>query len=300
MIIPAVGKQQADVKAIAQSLSLPLHAAEQPMTVPAYKLKPLRLALYNPWGGNMDEGWTKLMLERFEFPYSEIRNAAIRSDDLGSKYDVFVFADQTPESIMNGISADKIPVQYAGGIGKEGMDHLKTFVQNGGTVIALAGAGHLFIKNWGLPLVDALQELKTTDFFCPGSILDAKVDNSHPVGYGMPEDTAAFFARNSAYEIQPWYFAPGGAVRTIVKYGDDHVLESGWILGENHIYDRAAAVDVSFGKGHVILFGFRVQNRAQPHGTFKLFFNALYYGPATLDTQFHIVARGKNPGNKRT
>jgi hypothetical protein len=289
MVIPATAKQQGDVKMIAQSLSLPLAAADQPIAIRAYKLKPLRLALYNPWGGNMDEGWTKLMLERFEFPYSEIRNADIREGDLASKYDVIVFADQPPDSIMNGIPPDKIPPEYAGGIGNPGLDRLKAFVQNGGSVIALAGAGELFIKHWGLPIVDSLKGLKTTDFFCPGSILDAKVDDSHPIGYGMPQDTSAFFARSSAYDIQPWYFAPGGTVRTIVKYGDDHVLQSGWILGESHLYNRAAAVDVSFGKGHVILFGFRVQNRAQPHGTFKLFFNALYYGPAVLDDQFRTA-----------
>ncbi len=103
----------------------------------------------------------------------------------------------------------------------------------------------------------------------------------------MPENVSAFFARSSAFEIQPSNFAPGGQVRTIVKYAGDHVLQSGWILGESHLYDRAAAVDVSMEKGHVILFGFRVQNRAQPHGTFKLFFNSLYYGAAE-NTQFRV------------
>jgi hypothetical protein len=105
----------------------------------------------------------------------------------------------------------------------------------------------------------------------------------------MPESASAFFARSSAFEIQPSNFAPGGNVRTIVKYGGDHVLQSGWILGESHLYDRAAAVDVSLEKGHVILFGFRVQNRAQPHATFKLFFNSLYYGPAE-SSPLHVGA----------
>ena len=124
--------------------------------------------------------------------------------------------------------------------------------------------------------------MKTTDFFCPGSILDVRVDNTHPVGYGMPETASGFFARGSAFEIRGNNFAPGGQVRTIVKYAGDYLLQSGWILGEQHLYNRAAAVDVTMQKGHVILFGFRVQNRAQPHGTFKLFFNSLYYGPAAI------------------
>src|SRR5579883_2105919 len=95
----------------------------------------------------------------------------------------------------------------------------------------------------------------------------------------MTEEAPVFFARSAAFEIVPSQFAPGGEARTIVKYAGDHVLQSGWILGESRLYNRAAAVDISMEKGHVILFGFRVQNRAQPHGTFKLFFNSLYYGP---------------------
>ncbi len=279
-IIPARGTKQAEVRTIAQSLSLPLAAAEGPITVAAYKLKPLRLALYNPWGGNMDEGWTRLMLERFEFPYEEIRPADVRSGNFAGRFDVIVFPDQQPESILNGIAADRIQPEYAGGITSEGLNHLREFVRSGGSVIALGNATDLFVKSWGLPLADRVAGLKTTDFFCPGSILDVRVDSSHPSGYGMPESASAFFARSSAFEIQSSNFAPGGSVRTIVKYAGDHVLQSGWILGESHLYDRAAAVDVSLEKGHVILFGFRVQNRAQPHGTFKLFFNSLYYGPA--------------------
>ncbi len=292
MIIPAEGKRQMEVKRIAQSLSLPLAAADSPIAVQAYELKPLRLALYNPWGGNMDEGWTKLMLERFEFPYAEIRNADIRSGSLAQQYDVIFFADQQPASIVDGIPASRIQPEYAGGIGPEGVQRLKAFVQNGGTVIALGAATELFIKSWGLPLVDVLQGLKTTEFFCPGSILAARADNSHPIGYGMPDDISAFFARSSAFQVEPSYFAPAGQVRTIVKYADEHVLQSGWILGEDHLHDRAAAVDVSLGKGHVILFGFRVQNRGQPHGTFKLLFNAFYYGPAN-STQFRSGSRIK-------
>ncbi|HUA82930.1 MAG TPA: M14 metallopeptidase family protein [Bryobacteraceae bacterium] len=280
MIIPAQGAKQAQVKSIAQSLSLPLGEINGAVDVAAYKLKPLRLALFNPWGGNMDEGWTRLMLERFEFPYEEIRPADVRSGDFAKRFDVVVFADQPPRAILDGISADRIQPEYAGGIGPAGLGHLREFVRNGGTIIALGNASEMFIEGWQLPVVDVVAGLKTTEFFCPGSILDMRVDPTHPAGFGMPEETSGFFARSSAFEIKPSNFAPAGQVRTIVKYAGGHVLQSGWILGESHLYDRAAAVDISMEKGHVILFGFRVQNRAQPHATFKLFFNSLYYGPA--------------------
>jgi hypothetical protein len=287
MIVRATGPKQAQVRSIAQALSLPLAAADEKLAVTAYKLKPLRLALYNPWGGNMDEGWTRLLLERFEFPFEEIRRDAIQSGSFSSRFDVILFADQPPEAIINGIPATRIPPEYAGGIGRDGLEHLRDFIRDGGTLVALGNSTDLFIKSWGLPLVDVVAGLKTTDFFCPGSILATQVDNTHPIGFGMPDETPAFFARSSAFEIQPGAFAPGGEVRTIVKYAGDHVLESGWILGENRLYNRAAAVEVAMQKGHLVLFGFRVQNRAQPHATFKLLFNSLYYGPsASAQVQF--------------
>lgn len=281
-IIPLHGKGATAALKIGESLSLPMYAADGPVGVDAYKLKPLRLALYNPWGGNMDEGWTKLLLEKFEFPFDEIRRDVISSGAFAQKYDVVFFADQPPQGIVEGIPASRIPSEYAGGIGAEGVAHLKDFVKNGGSVIALGAATDLFIKQWNLPLVDVVEGMKTTDFFCPGSILAAQVDPSNPLGYGMPEKTSLFFARSKAFAIQPWSFAPAGEVQTVVKYSGDHTLQSGWILGEKNIHDRAGAVTVTLGKGHVMLFGFRVQNRAQPHATFKLLFNAFYYGGAEL------------------
>ena len=281
IIIPAAGNRQAEVRSIAQALFLPLEAAERLPAVGVYKLKPLRIALYNPWGGNMDEGWSKWIFEQYEFPFSEIRNNDIRTGELSKKFDVIIFSDQTPKSIMEGLSADRIQKEYAGGIGEDGLANLKTFVREGGSVIALAQAEHLFINSWGLPVTDVLEGVKNTEFFCPGSILAARVDTSHPIGYGMPENISAFFAHSSAFELQPLAFAPAGQVKTLVQYGGDNILQSGWILGESHLHNRASAVDVSLGKGHIILFGFRVQNRAQPQGTFKLYFNALYYGSAT-------------------
>jgi hypothetical protein len=194
---------------------------------------------------------------------------------------VVFFADQPPAGILERISATKIQSEYSGGIARDGVNHLKEFVQDGGSVIALDAATDLFIQQWNLPLVDVVANMKTTDFFCPGSILSSHVNSSSPLEYGMPENTSVFFARSKAFAIQLWSLAPAGEVKTIVKYSGDHTLQSGWILGEKNIHDRAAAVTVALGKGHVTLFGFRVQNRAKPHATFKLFFNALYYGPAT-------------------
>jgi hypothetical protein len=62
------------------------------------------------------------------------------------------------------------------------------------------------------------------------------------------------------------------------------------LLGEDAIANRAAVVSVKKGSGTVLMIGFRAQHRAQTHGTFKLFFNALLDRP---DGPLQIAANGR-------
>jgi hypothetical protein len=52
------------------------------------------------------------------------------------------------------------------------------------------------------------------------------------------------------------------------------------LRGGKHLQKKASAVDVPYGKGRVLMLGFGLQHRGQPHATFKLLFNSLYYGVA--------------------
>ena len=66
----------------------------------------------------------------------------------------------------------------------------------------------------------------------------------------------------------------------MVTFIDRDILQSGWLLGEDMIAEKAAMVSVGHGEGKVVLIGFRAQHRAQTHGTFKLVLNALMNAPA--------------------
>ncbi len=268
---------QAQVAAIARDLALPVRALPS-VAAPALKLKPVKIALYNPWGGNMDEGWNKWLFEQYEFPFTEVRNTDIKAGGLKAKFDVVVLAEQSADSIVKGPSGQNIAPEYAGGIGTEGIAALKEFVEAGGTLVTIGQSGALPIKNFGLPVRDALEGLKEDVFFCPGSILSIDVDTGNPVAFGMEAKASAFFVRNSAYEILPSF---GPAPKVVAKYVDKDVLKSGWILGEKALLNRAAVIDAPLGNGHVVLLGFKAQQRGEPHGTFKLLFNALYFGSAT-------------------
>lgn len=242
------------------------------------KLRSPRTGLYRPSTGNMDEGWTRWLLEQYEFPYSSVHNNDLQAGQLRNKFDVILFADQPKDSIINGLRQDWVRPEHRGGIGKEGVDALREFVRAGGTLVMLGSASLVAIEEFPLPLKNSLKGLRPDQFSCPGSILKIFVDNRTPVGYGMQETASAVFYNDVAYDMAP---AVGDAsVKVIAKYPASGILESGWIGGEEFLQERIAAADVSYGKGRVVVLGFSPQNRAQPHGTFKLLFNSLHYSAA--------------------
>jgi hypothetical protein len=216
--------------------------------------------------------------------------------DLARKFDVIVFADESPDVIMTGeesrtrnISSGNIstnfrsigayPPEYEGGLGDVGILALKEFVGGGGTLIALDNAGPLFAKEFNLPVRNALDGLPENEFFVPTSLLRINVDNETPIGYGMPTKAAALFFRSVAYSTS--LPSSGDWDRQVVaSYPEDNVLLMGWMRGEELIARRAAVVDAGYKSGRVILIGFRAQHRAQTHGTYKFLFNALLY-PST-------------------
>jgi len=237
-------------------------------------LKPVRLAIYHPSLPNMDEGWTRWLLEQYEFPFTAIGNEELRKGGLQSRFDAILFADQPKDSILKGVTNAWTRPEFKGGIGDEGVAALKDFVKSGGTLITLGTASLIPVEEFPLPLKNALKGLRADQFSCPGSILKVFVDNSSPVGFGMRDKASAVFYNDIAFEP-----APGigeSEVRVVARYPSSGLLESGWIGGEQYLQDRIAAADVKYGKGRVIVLGFSVQNRAQPHGTFKLLFNAIH------------------------
>jgi hypothetical protein len=98
------------------------------------------------------------------------------------------------------------------------------------------------------------------------------------VAYGMPEAGPGMFYGGTAFDLLS---SAGKAGPTaVVKYPGRNLLMSGFLQGEQYLQNKTAVADVPVGKGRVVLLGFAVQNRAQPHATFKLLFNSLYYSVA--------------------
>lgn len=234
-------------------------------------LAPVRVALYKPWVENPDEGWTRWLLEQYEFPYVSINDADVRAGRLREQYDAIILPSASPERLIAGHSTDVVPPEYAGGLGTPGVEALEAFVRAGGTLICLDQAGGLAIDAFDLPVRDVAREATSDEFLCPGSIVRVDLDPSQPLSYGMIPRTAGFFSFSSAYEIT----TPSASIQTVARYGEKDVLVSGLLEGEKVIAGRAAVIQAAVGAGRVVLLGFRVQHRAQSLATFRLLFNSI-------------------------
>lgn len=239
--------------------------------VATVKLDKPRLALYENWGGNADAGWTRMIFDDFEFEYTHLRDARVRAGNLASEFDVIILPDSSLSSVKNGMRAGSAPEEYTGGMGDAGFAALKEFVEAGGTLITFDSLGDFAIDILGVPVKNALKGIPSSKFYGPGSILEVDVDNSHPVAYGLPDKIGAYFNSSPAFEVS------GNAI-TIGAYPADHdPMMSGWLMGPEFIQGKTAIAEVPYGLGNVIMIGFRPQHRGQPHGTYKLIFNSIFY-----------------------
>jgi hypothetical protein len=239
-----------------------------------------RVALYEPWRASMDAGWTRFVLDEYDFEYEVVRDADMRKGGLAGRYDAIILPSTSANALMQGHEEGSMPLQYTGGLGAQGLAALRDFSNSGGTIVALDAATELALNELGANATDALEGIGQDEFFCPGSLLRITVDNSHPLAYGMPASATAFFVRSQGFEI-PAADAGGRPAAVVARYVDADLLESGWILGEEHLAGRGAVMDVPYGDGRIVLLGFRTHFRAQPHETFKLFFNSLWHAAAT-------------------
>lgn len=231
-----------------------------------------RAGLYKGAGGSMDEGWTRLVLDTFQVPFRSVSNEDMRSGKLD--FDAIILPADSENTIVNGLSAERYPVEFAGGIGTAGVDNLKKFVENGGKLICFDDSCEMVIKRFGLPMKNVLAGVRRNEFYNPGSVVKLDVDTADPLTRGLRSETPAYFTSSSAFDI-----TDSQKVRSIAKYAAKDVLMSGWMLGEKYVNGKTALAETTYGKGKIILFAFRPQHRGQSWGTFPFIFNALDLGP---------------------
>lgn len=252
---------------------LALRADRRAPSTTAPTVRP-RIAVFKAWTASMDEGWLEWLLDQYGFKYSVITNPDVQGGELGSRFDVVLMASDGARTITDGFASGTVPARYEGGIGDVGVRALDAFVRGGGTLVCLNQSSDFAIDALHLPVVNAVRRLASKDYFASGSILEIITDPAHPVMAGMPDRAKVFSDRSPVFTPQAGF---EGSV--LAKYADaGSPLLSGYLLGEKYVQGQAAALDVKHERGHVVLIGFRPQWRGQPFGTFRVVFNAAFFG----------------------
>jgi hypothetical protein len=274
----------------------------------AIKLRTLRIALADQYGGSMPSGWTRWLLEQFEFPFDVVFPQALNTLSLASKYDVIIFpsgvgpAPPSAERSEGGGTESRernIPAEYqhmtgdytAAGI----FPALKRFVEGGGVVLAVGRSSMNLARLFELPVANHLAEkspdgttrsLASEKYYVPGSVLRVAVDNTVPLAHGIARHVDVFFNNSPVFKLAP--DAQSKGLRPVAWFDSAKPLRSGWAYGQGYLEGGVQVVDASVGKGKLFLFAPEITFRAQPHGTFKFLFNGIYLAarsaPSTTPT----------------
>ena len=305
--IPACPAARGVIEKTAKENGVPAWAAATVPAGEALKLKPIRVGLYDQYGGSMPSGWTRWLFEQYEFPFQVVYPPTLDAGDLKSKFDVLVFADG---AIRRGANAggrgggggggggafggppspESVPEEYRATMGRISDDktipQLKKFVESGGSIVTV-GSSTSVAEVFGIPVKSYLTEkgpdgrdrpLPREKFYIPGSLLKAHLDNHNPVAYGMPETVDVFYDNNPVFRLEP--NSDLKKASPVAWFSGPEVLDSGWAWGQQYLDGGTAVAEATVGEGKVVLLGPEVNFRDQPHGTYKLLFNSLYFGSA--------------------
>jgi len=289
----AISRQE--LISLAKGLGLTIESIDEVYPAKLQPFVPYRLAIYQPWTASLDEGWTRWVLEQFEFPFKVIHNSEIRAGQLEKSYTHIILPSILTSVILEGRKKGEVPPEYAGGIGLEGVAALNSFVKNGGLLIAVENAADLAIEYFGLPVKNIIEPRRQSrnetepaansqsdrvKIYSPGSILRVQVDNSLPEVYGLEEEVAIFSFFSPAFElekVQDSRLSGVEKIRNLAWYPGYNPLLSGILLNGDKLKYKSAALTCDVGGGKVILLGFDVIHRAQAHGSFKFLFSPVIY-----------------------
>jgi hypothetical protein len=275
---------------LADELGLSFQAVASRPAGEVLRLRPVRIGLWDRYGGSMPSGWVRWLLERFGFPFTVVYPQTLDAGDLSAKFDALILVDGAiPLRDARGGAGtpdpQSIPPEFRPWLGNvtvsKTVPQLLRFLEAGGTILSI-GSSTSLAQHAGLPLANALVErgadgaerpLPREKLYIPGSLLQVRVDNSNPLAFGMPEKADVFFLNSPVFRLRPDAGMRG--VRPVAWFDTGAPLHSGWALGQKYLQGGVAVAEAGVGKGHLYLYGPEITFRGQPHGTFKLLFNGI-------------------------
>jgi hypothetical protein len=269
----------------AADLGLTFAGVTTPPAPDALRLQPVRVGLWDRYGGSSSSGWIRWLLERYEFPHERVYAQTLDAGNLARRFDVIVLPDEAMPARSDGAPpVNQVPLEYRSTLGtmswERTLPQLRKFVEDGGTLITIGDATAM-AERLSLGVTNALtsttgpapRALGPDEFYIPGSVLRVSVDNTTPIGFGFEREADVFFDASPAFRIDA---GAGASVRRVAWFATATPLRSGWAWGQRMLEGTTAIVDASLGRGRVLMFGPEIAYRAQSHGTFKFLFNGIH------------------------
>ncbi|AFL83226.1 Zinc carboxypeptidase [Belliella baltica DSM 15883] len=254
-------------------------------------IKPSRIALYDYYGGSMPSGWVRWILEQYNFEFELIFAKEIDQGNLNKKYDAILFISGGIPNVgsrggSRGPSEEEIPAEYrhmVGGISADkSIPQLKSFIENGGKVVAV-GSASVLAYHLELPVRNALVEIQRDGsenplpgekYYVPGSVLETRINTEVNQNWGMDDHSFVLFNNNPVFKLKPEAKLQG--IQALSWFDTQTPLRSGWAWGEAYLEDGITGFVAPIGKGQLVVYTPEITYRAQSHGTFKMLFNNLY------------------------
>jgi hypothetical protein len=293
--VPASAAVRPILEKGSHELGITVYAVAQAPAGEAIKIRPVRIGLYDQYGGMMPSGWTRWLFEQFEFPFEVVYPTTLDAGNLRSKFDVLVFADGAMRRGNTGRGAGgggrggpdptNIPKEYRASVGRiteeKTMPEIKKFVESGGAIVTV-GSSTTMAELLGVPVTNHLVDeankpLPRDKFYIPGSLMRASIDNTNPLAYGMPKSAEVFFDNSPVFNV-------GAGVKSVASFVGKQTLDSGWAWGQEYLDGATAVAEAKVGEGKVLMMGPEVTFRGEPHATFKLLFNGVLYGNSQAAT----------------
>ena len=259
----------------------------------ATPLRPVRVGLYDEYGGSIPSGWTRFVLEQFGFEHSVVFPPELDAGGLNDRYDVLVFPSGAipPPGRRNATNlapgAAGVPDSYRDRVGavtaERTIPAVLDFVRLGGTVITVGTSTNL-AQHAGLPLTSHLvtpegRPYATDEFFVPGSLLDIELEPGDPALHGLGDRLTVMFAESPVLRLPEGGCSSCDDVRVLARYGPSP-LRSGWAWGQEKLAGGIALAEARLGAGTIFLFTPELTFRGQAHASFPVLFNAIYLGGA--------------------
>jgi len=282
--IPESSVAREILEQVASKYGISVHGVAAAPAGQSFKLKPIRIGLYDQYGGSIGSGWTRWLFERYEFPFEVAYPRTLDAGNLNSRFDVLLFPDVGSDGPAQP-APETVPEKYRPLLGhlteETAAPQLRKFIQAGGSIVTV-GRGSTRMADWFDVPIERYITAPREKYYVPGSLLKVEIDNHNPLAYGMPLEAVVFFDNSPVFKLRPNAATQG--ISAVAWFTGTKPLVSGWAWGEQLLDGGTAVAEASLGRGKLFLLGPEVTFRGQSHGTFKLLFNALYAGSAEAAT----------------